>query len=463
MAHNRAGDPADPYSVQNYTYPDYTGDWGRQPPRRRRRRGLELLLIGGFILSLIAGLAALALLWSLARTPAALLAGGPFDLLDAARVQPGLAVRALAGDAPAALTAQAIRAGELPTAAALLLFDTQMQGSARAALWRQLGQALQEQGDATGAALAHRQLFAAGKLDLELHTLERSQALIQAADGFLAAGDLAAARAAATQARRVVAQSPDLLPAQRSQLLTTLKPIVAPLDDPALAAEVADLVRNPFLDPGGVLLTSTWRSLAAPPPADPQLDAAVAARRQAARDLADRQVLTSGSDVAPEIDRLGGALLAEDQVRAQRAQALAQQGLSLQQQLGLLVEQRDWAALKLQVASRALGFSLVPQWEAGVDALRGELAARADGINAVTNALAAAQPTALEQNLLRAEAGFGAALHAELGLYPGADNNRIANDLRIAATELARQGVALALPIAYEPDAYPPGFYIQPR
>ena len=461
MADNTAPD----YSGRDYSR-DYALGWGEQPapraPRARRRR-LEVLLLAGFLLSLVAGLAALGVLWSLAQRPAAPLSAGVFGLLDPERVQPGLAVRALAGDAPAALAAQAIRAGELPTAAALLIFDTQTQGSARAALWRQLGLAFQAQGSAAQAATAYRQLLAAGKLDLELHSLERSQSLIQAADGFLAAGDLAAARAAATQAKRVIAQSPDLLPAQRSQLLGTLKPVVAQSDAPALAAEVDDLLRNPFLDPGGVLLTSTWGSLSAPPASDAQIDAAVATRRQAARDLADRQMLTNGSDIAPEVEHLGGALLAEDQLRAQRAQALNAQGISLQQQLGLLIEQRDWAALKLQTANRAFGLSLVPQWEANVEALRQEFAAVEANMGTVAATLAAAQPTPLEQNLLRAEAGYRAALQSELGLSPGADNNRIADELRIAATELERLGVVLALPVAYEPDAYPPGFNIRQR
>lgn len=460
-----ADETANNYGTRDYSR-DYSLDWGQPPaPRapRARRRWLEVLLLAGFLLSVVAGLIALAVLWSLSQRPATPPAAAAFDLLEPERVQPGLAVRALAGDPPAALAAQAIRAGELPTAAALLLFDAQTEGSARAALWRRLGQALQAQGEDAKAALAHRQLLAAGKLDLELHSLERSQSLIQAADGFLAAGDLAAARAAATQARRVVAQSPDLLPAQRSQLLGTLKPVVAQLDAPSLAAEVDDLLRNPFLDPGGVLLTSTWASLSAAPPADALLDAAVAARQQAARDLADRQVLTNGSDVAPEVERLGGALLAEDQVRAQRAQAINAQSISLQQQLGLLIEQRHWRALKLQVANRAFGLTLVPQWEANAEALRQELAANAGSIGTVAAALAAAQPTPLEQNLLRAEAGYRAALQSELGLSPSADNNRIADELRIAATELERLGVVLALPIAYEPDAYPPGFLIQQR
>ena len=86
-----------------------------------------------------------------------------------------------------------------------------------------------------------------------------------------------------------------------------------------------------------------------------------------------------------------------------------------------------------------------------------------NNIATVTNALADAQPSELEQNMLRAEAAHALALQSAIGLYPGANNADIGERLRLTQSEMARLGAPPALPVAYEADAYPSGFRIQQR
>lgn len=431
-------------------------------PPRRRRRGLETVLIVGFLVCLVIGIAAFVGLWMLSQTPQTSLEGSSFQLFQPDQVSIGLAVRQLAGDPVSALAGQAIQAGELPTAAALLLYNTESIGSGRVGLWRQLAQRLGEQ-DGSASALAFKQVLSLSVLDLALRSLERSQLLTQATEGFLAAGDVAAAQSAATQALRVVVQSPDLLPAQRNQLLAQLKPSVAQLDDSQLLAQVDDFLRNPFVNPTGVLLANSTPIFVAPPPIDPAVEAAQAPRILAARNLAERYVLTNGIDVEPERQALSAALLAEDQVRSIAYRAQLAEPISLQQQLGLLRQQRNWVIQKLQVAQKAFGMSIVAEWEASQPALLAELDGLNNNIATVTNALADTQPSELEQNMLRAEVAHSLALQSAVGLYPGANNLDIGERLRLTQSEMARLGASPALPVAYEADAYPSGFRIQQR
>lgn len=432
-----------------------------EPPRRRRRR-LETVLIAGFLICLVVGIAAFTSLWVLSQTPQTSLEGSPFQLFQPDQVSVGLAVRQLAGDPVSALAGQAIQAGELPTAAALLLYNTESTGSGRVGPWRQLAQRLGEQ-EGGASALAFKQVLSLAVLDLALRSLERSQLLTQATEGFLAAGDVAAAQSAATQALRVIVQSPDLLPAQRNQLLAQLKPSVAQLDDSQLLAQVDDFLRNPFVKPTGVLLANSTPIFVASPPIDPAVQAAQAPRILAARNLADRYVLTNGIDVEPERQALSAALLAEDQARSVAYRAQLAEPISLQQQLGLLQQQRNWLIQKLQVAQKAFGTSIVAEWETSQPALLAELDGLNNNIATVTNALADAQPSELEQNMLRAEAAHALALQSAIGLYPGANNADIGERLRLTQSEMARLGSPPALPVAYEADAYPSGFRIQQR
>ncbi len=441
-------------------------------PRPARRRGAEILTLVGFLLCLLLGAAALATLWMVTR-PSPLPSGASASaaLLQPQNVVVGLATRSLAGDAPTALISQALQAGELETAAALLLFDTSAAPPARAALWQQLARHYLDAGDATRATLAHDRLLQLAVLDPALHSLGRSQLLIQATTGLAAAGQPAAANDAAWQAVRSIAQAPDLLPAQRSELLQDLRPAVigpqAVVDDVLLAAQVEELLRNPYVSAGGALVPATWKLLQAPLEPDAETAAALAAaadnRRLMARNLADRYVLTSGSDVEPERQALSAALLAEDTLRAQSAQTLLAEATTLQQQIAILQQEQERHIGKLQVARGAFGISLAPEWEANVAAIEGDLASATASLDRLVGALADAQATPLEQNLLRAESAHWLAMQYALDAWPGGDPTQAGERLRVAQDELQRLGAPLALPAAWDAAAPLPGFRIQER
>lgn len=460
---------------QCYTSPDMAerqAMWANQPPLQPRRRALEVLFILGFVVSLLLGVAALAALWRLARPASLPAAGAPADaLLRPEEVLVGLATRMLAGDTPTALISQALQANENDTAAALLLFDTTSTPAARVALWQQLARHWLDRGDDGRAAIAFDRVLQLALLDPAISSLGRSQALIQAAAGLAAADQPAAATDAAWQAVRSIEQAPNLLPAQRSELLQDLRPLVwgptAVMDDAALAARVEELLRNPFGAPAGALVPSTWALLQAPLAPDEATAAVLASaadtRRLMARNLADRDVLTSGLDVEPERAALADALLAEDALRTQAAQTLLGTATTLQQQIAILLQEQQRIITKLQVARGAFGMNIVPEWEAARPAIETDLAAVTSNIDQLVGALADAQATPLEQNLLRAEAAHWLAVQSVLGFWPSGDPAQISERLRFAQDELARLGAPVALPVAYDPAAPIPGFRVQER
>jgi hypothetical protein len=301
----------------------------------------------------------------------------------------------------------------------------------------------------------------AAVLDLTMTPLERAQLLVQTAKGLVAAGQVAGAHDAAQQAQRIAAQTPDLLPAQRSLIFSDLQVIANDLDDPAFSARIDDLARNPFLSPPGVQIPHRIDTFAQQLPYDAQLEAIIAARRQAATVLADRIALTGGVDIDPERRALAEALLAEDQARSLFYEQARSGAVSLPQQTWLLQDRITWLATKLRIAGQGFGLSLLPEWEQQADALLGELGMAYNDYAATLDAHAAALSMPADQALQRVENQMWLAEQAERGLFTAIGLNDLSERLRIVQDDVARQAGALALPVAYEPEAAPPGFRIQ--
>ena len=442
--------------------PPYTSPY---PTRRARRRRpwLERLLLVGFTLCLLVGLAALAVLWRLSTTPAPVMASSdPLTTLRTEHILSALAVAELAGDPPDPLANQALAAGQLESARALLTYRRQRQNEHQLGLLLQMARTYIAADESAVATLLLHQARAYALLDSGLSSLERSQALLQIAQELHAAGADPAARDAAVQAFRLARGAPELLPAQRSQLFNTLRPLVEQLGDKTLSQQIAEFVRNPFVTASGETpaLDRLW-ALAEAVNADAGVVTATATRQQRARELVNRLIFTGGADIDPERAALAQALLAEDAARGAWIGNLQQAGLTPGQQLTLLLEQRDWLLLKLRIASLGFGLSIGPEWEAGRVLVQRDLSAITNSLDATFQALAAAQPDPLNQALLRLEARRWLALQSDLGQYPEAGVEVLGERLKASQDELAQLGHPVALPLGYDPAAVPPGFRIQ--
>lgn len=435
-------------------------------PRRpvRRRRWLETILLLGFIVCLFIGLGALIAFWRLnsMQTPAVRL-DDPLASLQVGQIAPALAVAELAGDPAEALAYQALQAGQLENARAIITFQHPANQTHSLGLLLRMARQYAEAGEEAIAALLYRQARASALLDGAPNSLERGQALAQIAQGQLAIGAPDAARDSLEQAFRVARQSPDLLPVQRSQLFSSLRPLADRLGDEPLRQQIIEFSRNPFLTVApSAPATVRFEQMVVTPSYDTHLATMLATRHQRARELANRIAFTGGADIDPERVALAQALLAEEEARGEFVAQQQGNGLTPQQELGLLFDQREWLLLKIRIASLGFGLSLVPEWEAARPALLRELNVVTTALDATLHTLAAAQPEPLDQARLRQEARRWLALQQELGLYPESSPQQLGQRLAETQAELAQLGHPEPLPLAYAPTAVPPGFRIQP-
>jgi hypothetical protein len=420
---------------------------------------LERLLLISFFILLLIGLAALALFWNLYQesnpTPAT---DDPLMSLQTGRIMAPLALAQLNGDPAEALALQALQAGHLETSRAIISFSTQIKGSARMGLLIQLARRYLDVGQREIANLLSHQLRDSAVLDNSLSLSERSQALQQAATNFLLLENQSAALDSAIQAQRIAEQAPNLLPAQRSQLFQALRPLADKLKNPIFRQEIAELVRNPFVDQQGITLTVRLLQVGEALPWDEAVSTTRATRQQRARELADRIAFTGGADIDPERQALAQALRSEDQARAEYARRMLAGGLSLLQRIWLTQEQREWQLTKLRIATGGFGLSIVPEWDGQPPVLLREVGALTANLDNLLHSWVNGQEQSVEQSLLRFEVRSWLTLQHQLGLYPGIATDDLARRFAQVQGELQQWGSPLALPIVYDTQADPPLF-----
>lgn len=433
-----------------------------KPSSRRRHLWLQLTLLIGFIVCLILGVGALAAMFILRTEPETAPGVSPLLALPVAGIAPHHALVQLAGDPPKALAYQAIQAGELDLAYNIIFFAVELSDRDRLALWLQLGRRYLAKEQVELGLRAYENAQTIVVLGPTLSFLERSQALLQIAADLFKVEAVAQSLDAAIQAKRIAEQTPDILPAQRSQVFETLRGLSRQLGDANFEGEVDAVARNPYITPPGIAFISQWPTFPEPLATDPAVLEQMALRQQAARALADRIAFTGGVDSGPEQQTLAAALINEDQARRAAFQRTLASGISLGQQFTLLQEQRTWAALKLRIASRAFGVSLVPEWEGNAMTLQQELASANNNLLVIVEALTVAKTDPIPQAMLRVETQLWISQQTQLGLVADRILVDLSDQMRFLQSQLVQLGAPLALPVAYEAGATPPGFRLQP-
>lgn len=431
----------------------------------RPHRWLERLLLLIFLLCLLVGLGALALFFVVRNSAQPSLNVDPLRSVRVNLISPSIALRQLSGDGAAALAAQTIQAGYLETARAILTYATDISPVERSARLSHLARAYLAAGQGAAAAQVYAQVISDAILEDAIPLTERVHLLKLSADGLYKTGFEDAAVDAATQALRIAVQAPELLPAQRSALFNDLRAIVEQFDrsNPAVESlrfQLRDYARNPYLTGVGLVVTPTLATFPQQIAYDSLTQEKIAARRQAARILADRIAFTGGVDIEPERQALAQALLEEDQARTRFYQDPGE--LSREQQLWLWLDHRAWLVEKARIALQGYGISILPQWESELDVILNQLNADHVFLNSLMTAFVVDQPTATQRLLLQVESHHWTAAQAMRGLYPNAPTNDIGELLRSLQEELRREGTPLALPVSFDPAATPPGFRIQP-
>ncbi len=445
--------------------------------RSVRRRWLELTLLIGFLLSLVLGVGALAVIFVLGDVaePAA-----PLDALAAVqadRIPPQYALLELAGDPTVSLIRQAIDAGQVETAYAQIVFSTDLPDAQRTGLLLILARRMRENALPDRAAQVYGLVRTLAVLSPSLTPMERSQTLVDSADGLLAVGRPEAALETADQASLVAAQIEDLLPVQRAQIFRSLTPIYESVGATERVQKMGELQRSAGPVNPGVVLPNLWASLALPyvptgPTAETEVQNAAllaqveADRRTAAQVLVDRIRLTDGLDIDPERATLIQALLNEDRVRSESFRLGRAAGPPLAQQNQLIQDRRRWQAQKIRMALGGYGLRLVPEWSDNPTMLLQDLGNSTADLQAILAAQVNAQTDPLGAAVLRHQTLAWLAMQIELGLYPGSQTSgldgEIGASILAAQAELAQMGYPLSLPLAYAPGGDGPAYSFAP-
>jgi len=433
-----------------------------QPHKSRRRSWLQSLLLLGFVICLTVGLFALGALWWLYRAPTATSTTTALPAFQPERIVPSLVLMQLAGDPVEALAYQAMNAGETETSRALAWIGLTQMAPARIALLLKLATAATAEEQPVTAQLLYQQVRALAVLDNGLTPLARSQALLRCVSGLLDLDEQAAALDIAQQVLIIVKQAPDLLPAQRNQILRDLQSVTLPLRaEGAFQRELTELIRNPYLSLNTTLFSGQWPLLRETPAPAPVLVSVTAERQLAARAFAQRLLQVQPLDAEAERQRLVLALSIEDQERtAYFYQISATQNLTFSLQFLALEQQRDWLITKLAVAQRLYGVTLIPEWETNQTVIIQALAQVTADLQQRLLTLAQTQSTPEQQLAQRFYALTWLAQQIEFGLYPPSNAAEVGEQLRVLQGEMVQLNLPPALPVAYVADATPPSFRI---
>ena len=349
----------------------------------------------------------------------------------------------------------------MKTSHALLTFGLSNMPSTRIAMLFQLAQHLQQQENTELVA----QLLSKGRslaiLDTQLSPLEQAEALMQCTKSFLSLNFIDEAADTASQIKHIVEQTPDLLPAERSRILQDLLPLTTQLRDDTLRQQVQELARSPYLNPNGIIIQRELHLADGSLELPSELAAIVHERQLLARQLAIQLLQNPLADTSALRQALEEILRKEDEQRMLYfKQILGSQNLTFSLQFWSLHEQHNWLLLKLAIAHRAFGLSLIPAWETDTVTIVDALTQVTDQLEIVLSTSPDPQPELFDQLLQRIAALRWLAIQIELGFYPQRRAIEVGEQLRIAQNELATHGTTSALPLSFHSDVMTPGYRI---
>lgn len=398
-------------------------------------------LIAGVALLALVGVGLLGAYFYLSRQASGQTAWvNPANAVRPTAVAADLAVLTLAGEGDDRVIRAALDAGEIETAYAGLATSVLLPDSLRSGHWLLLADRY-EKTEPERAVLAIQAALDVAALSPALGDMARADISLQAAHRLSTLKRSAEARLALAQAESIGRYSLVLLPAQRRSILERVEAAYRAQGDDMLASAVrkdmdaASAGPGVRVEPSPALLGGLRGAITLPP----AVVAAIAARQQAAAQMASRWLSANPSGRKALAEALGQALQAEDAARANFYAAAAD--LSPADRLALLHDQIVWLSIKYRAANDGYGASLTPAWSADVAEIRRELAdAYTDLINGYGQRLDGLAPA--DANQARVELLRQSLLATRLGLFPdpGAEPT-LSEQLTDASRELwTRQG-----------------------
>ncbi len=410
----------------------------------RQRNWLLIALVVALIVALVIGVVAIAGYFVLTRPRSDQWTWqSPTGAVDITRVRPDIAVITLTGDPPAPTVQEALAAGEPDSAYATLVFSTQLTDAERVGQLLPVAKAFEAVNSPDLAALSYQQLHSLAALSVTLSDYERARASLDAAEGFVRLGKKAAARPSLAQAEALALYSPLLAPVQRQEITQRLVRIYQQAGLQRESAEAVRALRQPQgLPDARRAVDSFLRGLQGQFTAPEQLVLAEQERKRQAVAFIQAWDASAGADIEAARAALAGVLLQEDGLREATFAAALGASLPLPDQAAVLQAKIDWLTTKWMIASGAMGFNLVPEWQVAEPQVAAALKLAYEQLFANYEQQIAQLPAADEVNLARVEVLRQQLLAARLGLYPDYLEDNLALKLR-AAQEAAADRLPL--------------------
>jgi tetratricopeptide (TPR) repeat protein len=360
-----------------------------------------------------------------------------------AQVSPEFALYPLAGALPLETVDAAMASGDLETAYATLVFGLEASDAQRMGRLILLGRQFAAADKQERAGDCYRQVVDLAVLAPGLTDPARADALLNAGQGWAAIGQDSEALSALDQVDTIALQSPYLQMAQRRDLLAALEPIYRDLgaDEAAQACrqKIVEWDQGVHLPPPSTALKLPALPLTEQPVSSAEVGALEEARRQAAYALL--QGLPGGGDPpANLVSALAEALKAEDTAKV----ALYQQELAATSQPSRRIDVDwhliRWLTIRYQVASRAFGLSIVPEWEAAAPDVKSALSTAYEDLLFDYEDLVTALPDASLIGPGSYQVRRLGMLAGRLGQYPNYPEQQMAGKIEAAVQNLIAAG-----------------------
>lgn len=422
---------------------------------RRRRSTLTILLLAGAVLLALVGLTLVGVYVFYLRQPAppTAVVPGPWAVVEAEAINPPLALRTLAGEAPADTIKAVLSVGDLDTAYATLVFSPSLSDAERVGHLLLLAQRFMTTEQVDKAMACLRQVHALIVLSPSLADVARADATLQAASQWSRLQRPDAARWSLIQAQVIAQHSPRLRPAQRRDIWLRLAAAYAGLGDEeraTAARRAADRPSNVTPQQAPAALLPTFQ---AELPLPPEIAELQASRQQRAVTLIEQWIALEGGDVGPEAADLAEFLRREDAARLAYYDQVAETTPQLAMQAAAAWERVTWLTLKYRLARRGFGLSLVPEWEENAPLIRAELTKACETLFQLYGDQATALPAAAEMEQAWVELLRQAILLGQLDLYPDVPEDQLVARLQEAQERLlAMQGSVFRVSSYFEDD-----------
>lgn len=413
------------------------------------RKGLFFILLAGFLLFVLAGIVAFGAYFFTSRREVSLSTwGNPIARLETRNVKPALSLLPLAGVSSAEAFNQAVGAGELESAYAILVFGLDLSERERLGCSLLLARRYAEAGNTTKAKLCYRQASTIATLNPILSDFTRADAYLQAGYGLASLKEQGEAELNYDQAYTIALYSPYLKKAHRKFILDRLAIAYRAVGESQKAEQALTQSVALDLEAGAsseVELTDQDRKFLLGRPEEPtpmpqEVTEAEAARRKAAYNLSNYLLSTLKPPPASLTTNLAQALQAEDKAKLNFYSAKPTEPPMLLEQVAQAWHKVRWLTIKYQVASGGYGLSLVPEWETQVAGIQSELSKAYEDLYALYGEQVITLPEAdtIDQawvQVLRQEIEAG-----RLGLYPNYPEEQLIAKLKEATEKLIATG-----------------------